>query len=161
MAPALTEAPYEAQLFSYDKPNKLIFPDGIKTSGQTNPDYDQIKPFDEFPKKITGKTVWEAKDFADDPEKWVHRFTEQEVKELSHAADAFIASETPLTGICKEKFPLPTMESFLGAVRNEILNGKGFILFKGFPVELWGNHKSAVACKTRLSQCLRSAANFA
>ena len=52
-----------------------------------------------------------------------------------------------MTGITKEKFPLPTMESFLGAMRNEILNGKGFILFKGFPVEAWGNYKSAVACK--------------
>lgn len=40
---------------------------------------------------------------------------------------------------------MPNMESYLTAMRNEILNGKGFILFKGFPVEQWGNHKSAVA----------------
>jgi len=37
------------------------------------------------------------------------------------------------------------MASYLEAMRLEILNGKGFILFKGFPVEAWGNHKSAVA----------------
>ena len=37
------------------------------------------------------------------------------------------------------------MQSFLGSVRNELLNGKGFILFKGLPVQSWGNHKSAVA----------------
>ena len=37
------------------------------------------------------------------------------------------------------------MESFLDKLRDDILNGKGFILFKGFPVERWGNHKSAVA----------------
>jgi len=30
-------------------------------------------------------------------------------------------------------------------IRTEILNGKGFILFKGFPVKQWGLHKSAVA----------------
>ncbi len=30
-------------------------------------------------------------------------------------------------------------------MRNELLDGKGFILFKGFPVEKWGNHKSAIA----------------
>lgn len=45
----------------------------------------------------------------------------------------------------QEKFPLPGFESQLTAMRNEILNGKGFILFKGFPVNEWGNHKSAVA----------------
>lgn len=37
------------------------------------------------------------------------------------------------------------MSSFLEALRKEILNGKGFLLFKGFPVQAWGNHKSAVA----------------
>jgi hypothetical protein len=40
---------------------------------------------------------------------------------------------------------LPTMQSYLTSMRNELINGKGFILFKGFPVEKWGNHKSAVA----------------
>lgn len=37
------------------------------------------------------------------------------------------------------------MERYLTSMKNEILNGKGFILFKGFPVQQWGNHKSAVA----------------
>lgn len=37
------------------------------------------------------------------------------------------------------------MEPFLTAMRDEILNGKGFILFKGLPVTVWGLHKSAVA----------------
>lgn len=33
----------------------------------------------------------------------------------------------------------------MAAIRSELLNGKGFILFKGFPVKKWGNYKSAVA----------------
>ena len=37
------------------------------------------------------------------------------------------------------------MSKFLETLRTEILNGKGFLLFKGFPVQAWGNHKSAVA----------------
>ena len=37
------------------------------------------------------------------------------------------------------------MSGLLESVRSELLNGKGFILFKGFPVEVWGNAKSAVA----------------
>lgn len=37
------------------------------------------------------------------------------------------------------------MEAFLHSLREEIVNGKGFLLFKGFPVERWGNHKCAVA----------------
>jgi len=40
---------------------------------------------------------------------------------------------------------LPKLEEFFGAVRREILNGKGFILFKGVPVQEWGLEKSATA----------------
>jgi len=37
------------------------------------------------------------------------------------------------------------MSGYLESIRRELLDGKGFILFKGFPVEEWGNHKSAIA----------------
>lgn len=45
----------------------------------------------------------------------------------------------------QDNFVLPKLSVLLTSIRREILNGKGFILFKGFPVEKWGNHKSAVA----------------
>lgn len=101
MAPALTETPVEPPLFSYDKPSKAIFPDGIKTSGQTSPDADKIRPYSEFPTEITGPTVWKAEDYQNNPERWTHRFSDEEVAELSKAADDFLASGTPLTGIAK------------------------------------------------------------
>lgn len=50
-----------------------------------------------------------------------------------------------MTDVHQEKFPLPNMSNFLESLRKEILNGKGFLLFKGFPVQLWGNEKSAIA----------------
>ncbi len=88
-------------MFTYDNPSKLVFPDGIKTSGQFDPLYDQIQPYNDFPSKITGQTVWEAADYAKNPQQWTHRFSEEEIEEMSGAADAFMASETPLTGITK------------------------------------------------------------
>lgn len=45
----------------------------------------------------------------------------------------------------QDNFQLPNMSKFLTTLKTEILGGKGFLLFKGFPVEKWGNHKSAVA----------------
>lgn len=100
MAPALTNSAAEAQTaFSYEKPSKAIFPDGYKTSGQCDPTYEQLKPYHEFPKEISGPTVWKADEYKDHPEQWVHHFSEDEVTEMSEAADAFMASNTPLTGI--------------------------------------------------------------
>ena len=125
--------------------SRSVFPDGFKTSGQHPPIYSQIRPYSDFPHSIEGTTVWTADDYKNNPERWTHRFSDAEISELSAAADAFKEAGVPLTGITKDNFRLPTMEAFLGSIRNEILNGKGFLLFKGFPVERWGNHKSAIA----------------
>lgn len=78
-----------------------IFPDGIRTSGQHPPVYDQLKPFSEFPEHIEGPTVWRKEDYENNPEKWIHPLTDDEIQELSDAADRFIESGTPLTGISK------------------------------------------------------------
>lgn len=149
MAPALTDslpqAPHTLPGNAAKPISKAIFPDGLKTSGQHPPDFNLIHPYSAFPKEITGPTVWQAEDYRNNPERWTHVFSDEEVSELGAAADAFIAAGTPLTGMRKDLFPLPKLEGFFGAVRNEILNGKGFILFKGVPVQEWGLHKSAVS----------------
>lgn len=81
--------------------DRKIFPDGIKTSGQHPPVYDLLRPYSDFPKYIAGETVWEAEDYANNPERWIHVLNDQEIAELSLAADKFIADRTPLTGISK------------------------------------------------------------
>ncbi|EFQ99038.1 taurine catabolism dioxygenase TauD [Nannizzia gypsea CBS 118893] len=146
MAPVTYDIP-ATQTTTPQKPSVSldIFPDGLKTTGQQPPLYDQIRPFSEFPKKITGPTVWKAEDYTNSPEKWTHRFTEEECAEMSAAADAFVASGIPLTAISKDNFPLPKFSSFLEVLRKDIIDGKGFILFKGFPVQEWGTRKAAIA----------------
>ena len=81
--------------------DRKLFPDGIKTSGQHPPLYDQLRPYSDFPREITGETVWKAEDYANNPERWVHVFNSQEIAELSAAADKFLADKIPLTGISK------------------------------------------------------------
>lgn len=78
-----------------------VFPDGLKTTGQHPPLYEHIHPFDKFPKEITGPTVWKPEDYSNSPEKWTHRFTEEEIEELSAAADGFLEAKIPMTGISK------------------------------------------------------------
>lgn len=147
MAPALTEAIPAAPHTLTSKPvDETIFPDGLRTSGQHNPFYELIRPYEDFPKHIDGPTVWKAEDYSHNPERWTHVFSDEEIAELGAAADAFIAAGHPLTGMTKELFPLPRLAPFFGAVRKEIFNGKGFILFRGVPVGEWGLHKSAVCC---------------
>ncbi|KAI9642206.1 hypothetical protein NHQ30_009008 [Ciborinia camelliae] len=149
MAPSLLDtrpiAPHQLLSPSQKPIDRKVFPDGIKTSGQHPPLYDQLRPYSDFPKEITGETVWKAEDYINNPERWVYVFNEEEIAELSAVADKFLEDEIPLTGISQDTFRLSKLSTLLASIRNETLNGKGFILFKGFPVEKWGNHKSAVA----------------
>ncbi|KAF2799491.1 Clavaminate synthase-like protein [Melanomma pulvis-pyrius CBS 109.77] len=131
--------------YANNKAPKSIYPDGIKTSGQHAPLYDLLRPYSDFPTEITGPTVWKAEDYINNPERWTHHFSPSENAEISAAADAFIASGTPLTGISQNNFKLPEFSKFLAPLRKELIDGKGFILFKGLPVTEWGNRKSAVA----------------
>ncbi|KAK5093774.1 hypothetical protein LTR70_001584 [Exophiala xenobiotica] len=125
--------------------DESVFPDGIRTSGQHPPLYNQIYPYSSFPKHISGPTKWEPQDYASNPERWVHPFSMPEIEELSQAADKVISDNVPLTGITKDLFDLPTLGPQLVTMRKELLDGKGFILYKNFPVREWGNHKSAIA----------------
>ena len=125
--------------------SKTLFPDGLKTSGQHSPIYSRLRPYSDFPKETAGPTVWEAKDYANSPERWTHVFSDEEIDELSNASDDFMSSGTPLTGITRDLFHLPTLATFFRTVRNELINGKGFVLFKGVPVQEWGLEKCAVS----------------
>ena len=147
MSPALAEPLTTSEQATSSKlqVSRSVFPDGIKTSGQHPPIYSELQPYSQFPDQIHGPTVWNANDYRDHPERWVHVFTEEETSELSVAADVFMSTGQPLIGISKDKFSLPRMSAFLASVRGELIRGKGFILFKGFPVQAWGNHKSAIA----------------
>jgi hypothetical protein len=103
MAPSLLEthptAPHNLSNTTQKVVDRKIFPDGIKTSGQHPPLYDLLRPYSDFPKEISGETVWKAEDYANNPERWVHVFNDEEIAELSATADKFLADKIPLTGI--------------------------------------------------------------
>ena len=151
MAPAIIESTRKSQIpplkhLSQPTLDTSIFPDGIKTSGQQPPVPSLLYPYSSFPQTISGPTLWQAPDYAHNPERWTHPFSDSEIADLSKAADSFLALDLPLTGINPSNFPLSgTFTASLKAMRNELLNGKGFILYRNFPVRQWGNHKSAVA----------------
>lgn len=105
MAPGLVEN--NAAWLKPGPVNKNIFPDGYKTSGQQEPIYSCIQPYEKFPKEITGQTVWKPVDYKNNPEKWTHAFTDDEVAEIGAAADKFIDAGLPLTGITKVRLHLP------------------------------------------------------
>lgn len=81
------------------KADPSIFPDGLKTSGQHSPIASLIRPYSDYPTKIEGRTVWSKSEFEGKDDKWQRPFTSEEIEEIGKAADDYIASGRPLTGI--------------------------------------------------------------
>ena len=81
--------------------DRKLFPDGLKTSGQHPVLPEAIYPCEVFPRRVEGPTVWQPEDFQKSPDKWTHPFSTEEIEELGQAADAYIESAEPLTGISK------------------------------------------------------------
>lgn len=40
---------------------------------------------------------------------------------------------------------LPQLSKYIESVREELINGKGFILFKGLPITEWSRYKTGIA----------------
>ena len=97
MAPGLNQSPGMNEA----RAPKSISPEYIKTSGQHPPIYEQLRSYEVFPEEITGPTVWDAAEYKSSPERWTHWLTEDEIRELSDAADKFSAASIPLTSISK------------------------------------------------------------
>jgi hypothetical protein len=128
MAPSILEsqpqAPHSFTSPAQNPVDRKIFPDGIKTSGQHPPVLSQLRPYSEFPKEITGETVWKPEDYRNNPERWVHVFNNEEIEELSQVADKFIADKTPLTGISQ----VSTLPVFKFQIANHFRTLSNFLI---------------------------------
>jgi hypothetical protein len=96
------------------------------------------------PGSLEGPAVWYGPDMAGRDD-WVFRFGEAELAELEQAIRAFVASGASLADISPATFPLPRLRHRLATVLNELLEGRGFILMRGLPVERWSREETATA----------------
>lgn len=96
------------------------------------------------PGPLQGPAVWYGADLVrrDD---WVFRFSDADLRELGEAISAFRASGAALADIAPERFPLPTLQPKLEGLLHELLEGRGFVLMRGLPVERYTREESAIA----------------
>lgn len=101
-----------------------------------------------MPKEITGPTVWHAEDYRGDANrnKWIHVWTQEEIDQLEAASTLWRDSGRELGEIERSTFPLPTsLIKTLLQLRERLVHGVGFYLFKGLPTQKWGPYLSAIA----------------
>jgi hypothetical protein len=79
-------------------------------------------------------------------DEWLMPLTPADIREIEQAVEWLIARDADIAAISVGDFPLPSLGSKLKArVRDEVLNGRGFLLMRGLPVERWNLREAATA----------------
>jgi len=78
-------------------------------------------------------------------DEWLYELSEEEVAEIDAAVAALMASDTDLLDVDRESFRLPTLAKELDRIQDEVVNGRGFVLIRGLPVESYTIEEAALA----------------
>ena len=98
----------------------------------------------ELPPPIRDASAWVGPDL-DNQGDWIELLSQEELAEIEAASLRLAATEIDWQRLEAADFPLPTLKPRLDRIRHEILDGRGFVLLRGLPVELWGRRLSAIA----------------
>ena len=94
---------------------------------------------------MDGPQAWRGDAMAGREAEWRHDWTAAEVQEIEAAVAKAGADGGAITAITKENFPLPTVSARLLAMRKRLLDGPGFFMLRGLPVERWTIREAAIA----------------
>ncbi len=98
----------------------------------------------ELPPPLGGPSAWFGPDVADRAD-WIERLSPAELGEIERASQRLAHMEIDWQTMGREDFQLPTLQQRLFGVLREVLEGRGFVLLRGLPVERWGPRLSAIA----------------
>jgi hypothetical protein len=97
-----------------------------------------------YQKIVTGPSAWVGRDLANSTE-WIHHFSPEELDELDRALTIVRKKRGDLAEIRQSDFPLPTLGPRLRRHLEEIRNGRGFVVLRGFPVGRYSDEEVGVA----------------
>lgn len=101
-------------------------------------------PF-ELPPEQSGPAAWYGPEIIKRTD-WQMPLDPAEIDEVETATKALASREADIASITAGDFPLPTLGPRLRArVADEVLNGRGFLLLRGLPVERWTIREAATA----------------
>ncbi len=96
-----------------------------------------------LPAQIDTPSAWRGPDMAARRD-WIEPLDAADLRELVAASDAWVDVAADLTQLTREQFPLPKLAPRLARVGRDLIDGRGFALLRGLPVELWGRRRCAV-----------------
>jgi hypothetical protein len=100
-------------------------------------------PIELPPERIDSAAAWRGEDMAGHPERWLVELAPGEITEAEAAARTFIESGADIGALDEESFPLPTLGPRLKRLRRTLIEGIGFEVMRGLPVENYDERLAA------------------
>jgi hypothetical protein len=97
-----------------------------------------------LPPQIRDRAAWYGVEMVGRRE-WVDTLGDGEIEEVESAVRRLGESQIDLASMTVEDVPLPRLGLRLKALLDEVLNGRGFVLIKGLPLERWSRRQAATA----------------
>jgi len=103
-----------------------------------------VRPVSSRP-PIEGPSAWIGADMRGREAEWGYRLSPSEIAEVEMAVKAVQARGLDIADMRREDFPLPMLGPVLDRLCAEVLDGRGFALLRGLPVEDRPIVESAIA----------------
>lgn len=84
---------------------------------------------------------WLGPDMAKQTESWQWFWTTAEIAELEQAAEPLVKQEVEIGQIQRQDFPLLKLGPKLALLRQDLIQGKGFALLKGLPIDQYSERE--------------------
>ena len=94
---------------------------------------------------IGGPAAWKGREMDRERNLWLHTFTPSEIEEIDAAVRQHFTEGREIVDISPATFPLPSLTRKLEILLEELINGRGFFVLRGFPVERYSTVEAAVA----------------
>ena len=96
-----------------------------------------------LPERFEGPSAWVGADLAEVPEAWFYTLTEADIAELEAAARHYLGLGRDIGEITAEDFLLSDFSNHLNSLSEKLLNGVGFEVLSGLPIERYDQETAA------------------
>jgi len=97
----------------------------------------------QLPPLQTGQSVWYGPAMNQRKDEWILHLSPTEITELEAAAEKFQQSGNSIGEMNEKQFVLPTFSEKLAALKTQLIQGIGFGLLKGLPIEQYSQKEAA------------------